>query len=67
MTHEDEAFFQTAECPPSVLGLNYYVTSDRYLDERCDRYPSAAQGGNGEIRYVDVEAVRGRPAGYRRT
>jgi dTDP-4-dehydrorhamnose reductase len=59
MTHEDEAFFQTAECPPSVLGLNYYVTSDRYLDDRCDRYPPAAHGGNGEIQYVDVEAVRG--------
>ena len=63
MTHEDEAFFQTAECPPSVLGLNYYVTSDRYLDDRCDRYPSSAQGGNGEIRYVDVEAVRARRQG----
>jgi dTDP-4-dehydrorhamnose reductase len=63
MTYEDEAFFQTADCSPSVLGLNYYVTSDRYLDERCHRYPSTAQGGNGEIRYADVEAVRGRPQG----
>ena len=34
MTREDEAFFRTAECPPDVLGLNYYVTSDRYLDDR---------------------------------
>jgi dTDP-4-dehydrorhamnose reductase len=63
MTREDEAFFQTAECPPSVLGLNYYVTSDRYLDDRCDRYPPAALGGNGEISYVDIEAVRGRRKG----
>jgi dTDP-4-dehydrorhamnose reductase len=63
MTQADEAFFQAAECPPSVLGLNYYVTSDRYLDDRCDRYPSSAHGGNGQIRYVDVEAVRGRRQG----
>jgi dTDP-4-dehydrorhamnose reductase len=63
MTHDDEAFFQTAECLPSVLGLNYYVTSDRYLDDRCHRYPSTTPGGNGEIRYVDTEAVRGRRQG----
>lgn len=45
-------------CPPSLLGLNHYVTSDRFLDERLERYPARAHGGNGCMTYADVEAVR---------
>ncbi|MDY6924749.1 MAG: glycoside hydrolase [Pseudomonadota bacterium] len=45
-------------CPPGLVGLNHYVTSDRFLDERLDRYPARAHGGNGRIAYADVEAVR---------
>jgi dTDP-4-dehydrorhamnose reductase len=52
------AWFQDHPCPPDVVGLNYYVTSERYLDERLDRYPVATHGGNGRRRYADVEAVR---------
>jgi dTDP-4-dehydrorhamnose reductase len=48
---------------PSVVGLNYYLTSDRFLDERLDRYPAHLHGGNGRIRYADAEAVRVRPRG----
>ncbi|HYO23758.1 MAG TPA: sugar nucleotide-binding protein [Lacipirellulaceae bacterium] len=44
--------------PPDVLGLNYYVTSERFLDTRVDRYPSCSHGGNGRHAYADVEAVR---------
>jgi dTDP-4-dehydrorhamnose reductase len=44
--------------PPDVLGFNYYVTGERWLDERCERYPNVPIGGNGKARYVDVEAVR---------
>jgi len=36
--------------PPAVVGLNYYVTSDRFLDHRLDRYPSRLWGGNGRQR-----------------
>lgn len=53
-------------CPPDVIGLNHYLTSDRFLDHRCARYPGVAVGGNGVLDYVDVEAVRvvqPRPAG----
>jgi len=49
--------------PPQVVGLNYYVTSDRFLDERLDRYPVDTHGGNGGIAYADVEAVRVREEG----
>jgi dTDP-4-dehydrorhamnose reductase len=55
--------FQTHATPPSVMGLNYYLTSDRYLDHRLQRYPKNTHGGNGVIRYADVEAVRAREEG----
>lgn len=45
-------------CPPDVLGINHYVTSERWLDHRIGRYPADRIGGNGRQRYADVEAVR---------
>ncbi len=48
-------------CPPDVIGMNHYVTSDRFLDHRLDRYPAATHGGNGDLAYADVEAVRALP------
>ena len=62
-TAADLDFFCEHACPPDVLGLNYYVTSDRWLDDRLERYPPAVHGGNGELRYADVEAVRARVEG----
>ena len=50
-------------CPPDIVGLNYYLTSDRFLDHRVDRYPASSHGGNGRIVYADVEAIRARPEG----
>lgn len=47
-----------APVPPDVIGVNHYLTSERFLDHRLDRYPAALHGGNGRDRYVDVEAVR---------
>ena len=57
------AWFLEAPCPPDVLGINHYLTSERFLDERLDRYPRHLHGGNERHRYVDVEAVRVRGAG----
>jgi dTDP-4-dehydrorhamnose reductase len=45
-------------CPPDLIGLNHYVTSDRFLDEHLDKYPPHVHGGNGRQAYADVEAVR---------
>ncbi|MDY3561927.1 sugar nucleotide-binding protein [Gemmata sp. JC673] len=56
-------WFHRNPCPPDVLGANYYVTSERYLDPRLERYPPAARGGNGRHVYVDTEAVRILPGG----
>ena len=50
-------------CPPDVLGINHYVTSERWLDDRFDRYPAHTHGGNHRHRYADVEAVRALPDG----
>jgi dTDP-4-dehydrorhamnose reductase len=57
----DEAeleWFLANPCPPDVLGINHYVTSERFLDERTERYPTSSHGGNGKHNYADVEAVR---------
>ncbi len=54
-------WFLDNPCPPDVLGVNYYVTSERYLDERLEHYPSWTHGGNGRHVYADVEAVRATP------
>jgi dTDP-4-dehydrorhamnose reductase len=43
---------------PHVLGFNYYVTGERFLDSRVELYPPGVVGGNGRQRYADVEAVR---------
>jgi dTDP-4-dehydrorhamnose reductase len=59
------ARLQDEPVAPSVIGLNYYVTSDRFLDDRLDRYPPSAHGGNGRQRYADVEAVRVEGIGLR--
>ncbi len=53
-----DAVLERCVFPPDILGLNYYVTSERVLDHRLDRYPDVVVGGNGLDRYVDVEAVR---------
>ena len=43
---------------PEILGINHYVTSERFLDHRISRYPGECMGGNGRHQYADVEAVR---------
>lgn len=50
--------FLDQPCAPDLVGINHYVTSNRYLDERLTFYPECTHGGNGKHRYADVEAVR---------
>ncbi len=45
-------------CPPDIIGVNHYLTSDRFLDHRLQRYPVGTHGGNEHQRYADIEAVR---------
>jgi dTDP-4-dehydrorhamnose reductase len=43
---------------PDVLGIDYYVTSDRYLDERLECFPPGTYGGDDRERYANVEVAR---------
>jgi dTDP-4-dehydrorhamnose reductase len=56
---EDQlSFFVENPCPPDILGINHYVTSERYIDENKRNYPRHTWGGNGRHSYADVEVVR---------
>lgn len=59
-------FFIDNPCPPDIVGLDYYATSERYLDEDMEKYPPHTHGGNLFEKYADVEALRvrhGQPSG----
>jgi dTDP-4-dehydrorhamnose reductase len=47
-----------APCRPDIIGINHYLTSDRFLDHRTDRFPPAARGTCSFGPVADVEAVR---------
>ena len=44
-----------APCPPDMLGVNFYPTSERFLDHRAELYP---QWVAGELGQFDMDAVR---------
>ena len=48
-------------CPPSIIGVNHYVTSERHLDENVDNYDARMHSTNGRQSYVDTEIVRAAP------
>jgi dTDP-4-dehydrorhamnose reductase len=56
-------WFAHHPCPPDIMGVNYYVTSERFLDSELGWYPPETHGGNGRDSYADVEAVRVREQG----
>lgn len=56
-------WFTDHPCPPDVVGINYYVASDRYIDERVELYSPDLMSSEGP--FVDVEAVRIREDGIR--
>ena len=44
-------------CSPNVIGVNYYPSSERFLDPRLGYYPAERQG-NHRPRYVDTLTAR---------
>jgi dTDP-4-dehydrorhamnose reductase len=54
----DIAAFASGDARPDIIGINHYLTSERFLDHRTHLYPSHPTGGNGRDTYVDAEAVR---------
>jgi len=53
------AFFEEHPCPPDIVGVNHYITSDRYIDESSAGYPERPHQTYPDG-YADVEAVRAR-------
>jgi len=43
---------------PDIIGVDHYITSDRFLDDRLHRYPGWTHAVDGDARYADVELVR---------
>jgi len=58
VSEADLELFLEADAAPDIIGINHYLTSERYLDQRLRRYPEHHWGGNGRHRYADAEAVR---------
>jgi dTDP-4-dehydrorhamnose reductase len=55
---EEIALFAGGQARPDIIGINHYLTSERFLDHRTHLYPWLEPGGNGRDTYVDAEAVR---------
>lgn len=58
VSESDLALFLDGDAAPAIIGINHYLTSERFLDQRLRRYPEHHWGGNGQHRYADAEAVR---------
>ncbi|MEY3677934.1 MAG: hypothetical protein RI924_75 [Bacteroidota bacterium] len=54
-------FFQAQSMRPAIIGFNYYLTSERFLDERLNLYPKHTHGTNHLHAYADLEAIRACP------
>ena len=52
------AFFVESPCPPDIVGINHYLTSERFLDHRLARYAGFHRNTAAARSYIDVEAVR---------
>jgi dTDP-4-dehydrorhamnose reductase len=55
---DDLLWFRDNPCPPDIIGVNYYVTSERWLDHRPERYPQHHRGVADGIPCADIEASR---------
>ena len=51
-------WFGDNPCPPDIIGVNYYVTSERWLDHRAERYPAHFRGDANGVPCADIETAR---------
>ncbi|HEX8610959.1 MAG TPA: family 1 glycosylhydrolase [Telluria sp.] len=51
-------WFRDNPCPPDIIGVNYYVTSERWLDHRVERYPAHYRGQADGVPCADIETAR---------
>lgn len=55
-------------CPPDIIGVNHYLSSERYLDHRVHLHAQRSladreTGQLGHLTFVDVDAIRSRSEG----
>lgn len=58
IAQDEFLWFRDNPCPPDIIGVNYYVTSERWLDHRPDRYPPHHRGMADGRPCADIEASR---------
>jgi dTDP-4-dehydrorhamnose reductase len=51
-------WFRDNPCPPDMIGVNYYITSERWVDHRIERYPQRYVGTYRGFLHADIEAPR---------
>jgi dTDP-4-dehydrorhamnose reductase len=51
-------WFKDNACPPDIIGVNYYITSERWLDHRPERYPESHRTTYRGIPHADIECPR---------
>jgi dTDP-4-dehydrorhamnose reductase len=51
-------WFRDNPCPPDIIGVNYYITSERWLDHRVERYPERYVGNYRNYLHADIETPR---------
>ncbi|MFL6716109.1 MAG: family 1 glycosylhydrolase [Burkholderiaceae bacterium] len=56
--HAELLWCRDNPCPPDIVGLNYYPTSERWLDHRTDRYPQQYVGSYRGFLHADIETPR---------
>jgi dTDP-4-dehydrorhamnose reductase len=54
----DLLWFKDNPCVPDIIGINYYITSERWLDERVERYGDHHVTDYRGNRFVDIEPAR---------
>ena len=57
-TPEDLLWFRDNPCPPDIIGVNYYATSERWLDHRTERYPKDRCHEYDGVPHADIETPR---------
>ncbi|MEO7559431.1 MAG: family 1 glycosylhydrolase [Nitrosospira sp.] len=51
-------WFRKNMCHPDIIGINYYITSERWLDQRIKRYPKHCLTTYHAYKYADIEPAR---------
>jgi len=55
---EDVLWFKDNPCRPDIIGLNYYITSERWVDHRPEMFPEDRHGFADGRKIADIEISR---------